>query len=179
MKPWITLTSLRGNGGSLVWAGSIAENDAPARRAVFQLHNKVPWRTGWRYNGAMQRVTGLGGVFFKGDDPEKLYGWYEKHLGIKREPHNQSASFRWRGEANPSEQGETAWSIFPRNSKYFGPSGAQLMINYRVEDLDALLEALRAEGVQIDPHREDCDFGRFAWIFDPEGNKIELWEPPK
>jgi predicted enzyme related to lactoylglutathione lyase len=73
----------------------------------------------------------------------------------------------------------TAWSIFGKNSKYFDPSRASFMINYRVDDLDALLEALRAEGVEVDPKREDYDYGRFAWITDPEGNKIELWEPPK
>jgi predicted enzyme related to lactoylglutathione lyase len=71
------------------------------------------------------------------------------------------------------------WALFEKGTKYFEPSRAPFMLNYRVDDLDALLEALRAEGVQIDPKREDADYGRFAWIMDPEGNKIELWEPPK
>ena len=123
----------------------------------------------------MQRVTGIGGVFFKADDPEKMYQWYEKHLGIKREHGN--VLFRWRGEQDPNEEGMTVWAIFNKNSKYFDPSQSQFMINYRVDDLDAVLEALRAEGVDIDPKREDYDYGRFAWITDPEGNKIELWQP--
>ena len=123
----------------------------------------------------MARVTGIGGVFFKADDPEKLYQWYEKHLGIKRE--NGGVVFRWHDVENPEREGATAWAIFRKESKYFDPSRAQGMINYRVDDLDGLLEVLRAEGVQIDPKREDYDYGRFAWIIDPEGNKIELWEP--
>jgi catechol 2,3-dioxygenase-like lactoylglutathione lyase family enzyme len=126
----------------------------------------------------MKRVTGIGGVFFKSDDPEKMYQWYEQHLGIKRA--NGYVSFRWRGDPDTEEEGLTTWSVFNRNSKYFDPSRAQFMINYRVDDLDALLEALRAEGVEIDPKRDGDDIcGRFAWITDPEGNKIELWEPPK
>jgi predicted enzyme related to lactoylglutathione lyase len=73
----------------------------------------------------------------------------------------------------------TVWSVFARQSKYSDPSRAPFMINYRVHDLDGLLNALKEEGVEIDPHREDYDYGRFAWIMDPEGNRIELWEPPK
>ena len=125
----------------------------------------------------MDRVTGIGGVFFKADDPEQLYQWYEKHLGIKRE--HGFVGFRWRGEKDPKEEGITVWSLFKRSSEYFNPSTASFMINYRVDDLDGLLEALRSEGVEIDPKREDSEFGRFAWIVDPEGNKIELWQPPK
>lgn len=123
----------------------------------------------------MRRVTGIGGVFFKAEDPEKMYEWYEKHLGIKR---NQDGyvSFSWRDEENPGEHGLTTWSIFSKNSKYFDPSHSPFMLNYRVENLDALLEALTAEGVTIDS-RQDYSYGRFAWISDPEGNKIELWEP--
>jgi predicted enzyme related to lactoylglutathione lyase len=125
----------------------------------------------------MQKVTGIGGVFFKADDPESMYQWYEKHLGIKRE--HGYVAFKWRGHTDAEEDGVTTWSIFKRDSKYFDPSTSQMMVNYRVDDLDGLLEALKAEGVRIDPKREDADYGRFAWIFDPEGNKIELWEPPK
>lgn len=123
----------------------------------------------------MAQVTGIGGIFFKADDPEKLYGWYEKHLGIKRQA--EGVTFHWRDAENPEREGVTAWAIFGKDSTYFDPSRAHAMINYRVDDLDALLEALRAAGVEIDPKREDYDFGRFAWIIDPEGNKIELWEP--
>jgi predicted enzyme related to lactoylglutathione lyase len=127
----------------------------------------------------MKRVTGIGGVFFKAEHPAKLYEWYEQHLGIQREPHGGGASFRWREAEAPGREGMTVWSLFPTDTKYFEPSRSPFMINYRVDDLDALLEALRAEGVEVDPHREDYDYGRFAWIMDPEGNRIELWEPPK
>jgi len=127
----------------------------------------------------MKRVTGIGGIFFKAKDQEKLYQWYEKHLGLKREPHGYGVALRWREFDQPEREGLTVWSIFANNAKYFDPSPAPFMINYRVENLDELLEALRQEGVEIDPKREDADYGRFAWITDPEGNRIELWEPPK
>jgi predicted enzyme related to lactoylglutathione lyase len=124
-----------------------------------------------------KRVTGLGGIFFKADDPQKLYQWYEQHLGIKSESHG--AMFQWRDQDDPSQEGMTIWAMFPRNTGYFKPSDAPFMLNYRVDDLDALLEALRSEGVTIDPKQENHEYGRFAWIMDPEGNRIELWEPPK
>jgi predicted enzyme related to lactoylglutathione lyase len=127
----------------------------------------------------MKRVTGIGGIFFKSDDPERLYRWYEKHLGIVREPHGQGAAFHWQEPNDAGKDGLTAWAIFPGSTKYFDPSRASWMINYRVEDLDGLLAALKAEGVEIDPHREDYDYGRFAWITDPDGNRIELWEPAR
>ncbi len=125
-----------------------------------------------------KRVIGLGGIFFKAQDPAKMYEWYQKHLGIESNPH-VGAKFQWRRPDNPDDQRVTVWSIFPHHTKYFEPSSAQFMINYQVEDLDAVLDALRAEGVTIDPKRQDAEYGRFAWIIDPEGNKIELWEPPK
>jgi len=127
----------------------------------------------------MKRVTGLGGLFFKADDPDKLYEWYEKHLGLKREPDGSAVVFRWRECEDGNRPGETVWSIFKSNTKYFEPSQAPFMMNFRVDDLDYLLEQLRKEGVWIDEKREDGEYGRFAWIMDPEGNRIELWEPPK
>jgi predicted enzyme related to lactoylglutathione lyase len=123
-------------------------------------------------------VIGIGGIFFKAEDPEKLYRWYERHLGIKRKP-NEGVTFPWRRVDDPADETVTAWSIFPRDTSYFNPSTTPFMINYQVENLDAVLESLRAEGVTIDPKREDYDYGRFAWIIDPEGNRIELWEPPR
>jgi predicted enzyme related to lactoylglutathione lyase len=126
----------------------------------------------------MQRVTGIGGIFFKSDDPEELYAWYEKHLGIKRNP-GGPVVFHWREGQDADRPGTTVWSLFPRNTSYFDPSHSSFMVNYRVSDLDALLNVLRTEGVEIDPKHEDSEFGRFAWIMDPEGNRIELWEPPK
>jgi predicted enzyme related to lactoylglutathione lyase len=124
-------------------------------------------------------VTGIGGIFFKTQDTKALYQWYEKHLGIPAASHGTSATFEWREFDEPEEKGMTVWSIFPSDTKYFDPSASPFMINYRVHDLDALLVALQEEGVEIDPHREDGDYGRFAWIMDPAGNRIELWEPPK
>jgi predicted enzyme related to lactoylglutathione lyase len=120
----------------------------------------------------MRRVIGLGGIFFKARDPEKLYAWYEQHLGIKRNDPS-SAMFFNKGD----ESGIIVWSIFPAETDYFKPSTAPFMINYRVENLDALLEELAKEGVSIDPKREAVEYGKFAWITDPEGNRIELWEP--
>ena len=103
-----------------------------------------------------------------------MYSWYENHLGIQRESFGP-AFFHWRDAEKPEQRGLTVWSIFPSNSPYFD---RQSMINYCVADLDQLLIALAAEGVSIDPKRENTEYGKFAWIFDPEGNRIELWEPP-
>ena len=127
----------------------------------------------------MKRVTGLGGIFFKAADPKKMYRWYEKHLGIKPLPDGSCVIFEWRDAKKKNQKGMTLWSIFPKKTKYFRPSRSPFMLNYRVEDLDALLKALRKERVKIDPRRDDSEFGRFAWITDPEGNRIELWQPPK
>ena len=118
----------------------------------------------------MARVTGIGGVVFRTRDPEALYRWYEQHLGITRGP-DGSVVFRW------VEPGETAFALFPQDTEYFGPSGQSFMLNFRVDNLDALLAALTAEGVEIDPKREEYPFGKFAWIVDPDGNRIELWQP--
>lgn len=127
----------------------------------------------------MRRVIGLGGVFFKSKDPKSLSAWYDRHLGIREQKEGQGVMFSWRRPENPSDETCTVWALFPHDTKYFDPSKASFMLNYQVEDLDGLLEALRSEGVTIDPKREDYDYGRFAWIIDPEGNRIELWEPPK
>jgi predicted enzyme related to lactoylglutathione lyase len=129
----------------------------------------------------MKRVTGIGGIFFKAANPPELSAWYERHLGIQRSPDNApdnpSAIFEWRSNENPEMKGMTIWALFPNSTQYFKQSTAPFMINYRVENLDALLQELQKAGVQIDPQREDYDYGRFAWIYDPEGNRIELWEP--
>src|SRR5688500_3848767 len=123
----------------------------------------------------MAGVTGLGGVFFKASDPDRLYAWYEKNLGLKKE--EGGVNFRWRDR--DGADAKTDWAIFAWATRYFDPSRSPFMMNFRVDDLDALLEQLRAAGVTIDEKREDCEYGRFAWIMDPEGNRIELWEPPK
>ncbi len=125
----------------------------------------------------MAHVTGIGGVFLRARDPKALGDWYATHLGIK--PTEYGVTFIWSECAQPEGAGKgvTAWSLFPSDTKYFGPGTQQAMVNYRVDDLDALLDQLRAAGVEIDPKREDADYGRFAWIVDPEGNRIELWQP--
>ena len=123
------------------------------------------------------RVTGLGGIFFKAKDPKAMAEWYGRHLGMDIE--NSMVLFSWRGGKEGKVEGHTVWSIFPGDTKYFGEDGASFMINYRVKDLDLVLAALRKEGVKIVPKVEDSEYGRFAWITDPEGNRIELWQPPK
>jgi predicted enzyme related to lactoylglutathione lyase len=125
----------------------------------------------------MARVTGIGGVFLRARDPKALTAWYAQHLGIELASYG-GATFLWADEI-PAQTGMTTWSLFPEDSTYFGPGTQQAMINYRVDDLDGLLNELSKAGVSIDPHREDADFGRFAWITDPEGNRLELWEPLK
>jgi predicted enzyme related to lactoylglutathione lyase len=125
----------------------------------------------------MKRVTGIGGIFFKSKDPDTLREWYRDHLGIESDGAN-GASFPWREADNPDREGLTIWSAFPDNTRYFDPSNAPFMINYRVANLDWLLAQLREEGVTVDPKIEEYEYGRFAWIMDPEGNRIELWEPP-
>ena len=127
----------------------------------------------------MKRVTGIGGIFFKSESPEKLYQWYKKHLGITRAPDGSGAVFEWRDAQESNKTGMTVWSIFPADTKYLGSSTSPFMINYIVDDLDALLKLMQEEGVEIDPHREDYEYGRFAWITDPGERRIELWEPPK
>jgi len=125
-----------------------------------------------------KRVTGIGGIFFKANDPVKLGEWYVKHLNIELEGDSPSSIFRWRQADNPERGGATVWSLFPRSSDYFGSDEAQFMINYRVENLGAVLEALKKEGVEIIREAQDTPYGSFAAIKDPEGNGIELWQPP-
>jgi catechol 2,3-dioxygenase-like lactoylglutathione lyase family enzyme len=121
------------------------------------------------------RVIGIGGVFFKSQENKKLGAWYSENLGIEQDSGN--AIFKWHSFDQPEVEQVTAWSIFAADSTYFDPGKAPFMVNYIVDDLDAILAKLGANGVRIDPKREDHDYGRFAWIFDPDGNKIELWEP--
>ena len=121
------------------------------------------------------RVIGIGGLFFKSDNHTGLRSWYADKLGIQHGSHGMM--FPWRHPEQPDVDRFTIWSIFPAASDYFGPSQARFMINYIVDDLDAILAKLAANGVRIDPKRDDLDYGRFAWIYDPDGNKIELWQP--
>ncbi|HKR22138.1 MAG TPA: VOC family protein [Pyrinomonadaceae bacterium] len=123
----------------------------------------------------MKRVTGIGGIFFKSKDPDGLRDWYRKHLGIEAE--SWGATFRWRDDPR-ADNGSTAWSVMPETTKYFQPADKPFMINYRVADLTSLLEQLRAEGVEVDDKTDESEFGKFGWIMDPDGNRLELWEPP-
>lgn len=126
----------------------------------------------------MKRVTGIGGIFIKAKDPDALKTWYRTHLGIPIEDWG-GVAFRWQTPEAPNPDGMTVWSIMPDTTKYFDPSTSTFMVNYRVDDLNALLEILKAEGCDVDPKSEESEFGKFGWVIDPEGNKIELWEPPK
>jgi predicted enzyme related to lactoylglutathione lyase len=124
----------------------------------------------------MARVTGIGGVFFKSKgDPASLAEWYRKHLGMSLEAFG-GAVLRWPDD-KAEDHGLTVWHVAPPDSQWFGPSKSPFMINYRVDDLDELLAQLRAGGVEVVQGPESHENGKFAWIMDPDGNKVELWEP--
>jgi predicted enzyme related to lactoylglutathione lyase len=123
----------------------------------------------------MKKVTGIGGIFFKSQDPEKMREWYSKHLGLENSPYG--TNFEWLQSKDPTKKGSTVWSPFKETTKYFEPSTKEFMINYIVEDIEALVEELKSEGVTIVDKIEDSDYGKFVHIVDLEGNKIELWQP--
>ena len=125
----------------------------------------------------MRRVTGIGGIFFSARDPKVLCAWYKKHLGIDVQDWGGTA-FTWTDAAGNPAKGTTVWSIFPADSKQFAPGKSTFMVNYRVEDLAALLQALREEGCNVLEKTDDSEYGKFGWVLDPEGNKVELWQPP-
>jgi predicted enzyme related to lactoylglutathione lyase len=115
-----------------------------------------------------EHVTGVGGVFIRAAHSTELAAWYAEHLGISQES----------GGAFQAAEGDvTVWALFPEDTDYFGPSGQQQMVNFRVRDLDAMLAELRAAGVEVVDDVQDAEFGRFGWAVDPEGNRFELWEP--
>lgn len=123
----------------------------------------------------VKKVTGIGGIFFKCKDPNKMREWYKTHLGLNT---NQYGTvFEWRQGADTTKKGFTQWSPFSEKTKYFEPSEKDFMINYRVENLEALIQELKKEGVTITDTIETFDYGKFVHIMDPEGNKVELWEP--
>ena len=123
----------------------------------------------------MAKITGIGGVFFKCKDPKAVNEWYKTTLGMDVGPYG--ANFEWRDAEDPKKTGSTAWNTFPENTKYFEPSTKDFMINYRVDDLEALVEKLKKEGVTIVDKIETYDYGKFVHIVDVEGNKVQLWEP--
>jgi predicted enzyme related to lactoylglutathione lyase len=126
----------------------------------------------------LKRVTGIGGIFFKANDPHKLRKWYRERLGMECEKEG-GAIFKWRKADDPSPEGYTVWAPFPADTDYFTPSKKPFMINLQVENLDELLAQLKREGVDVDLKVESYDYGKFGWIMDPEGNRVEPWEPKK
>ena len=124
----------------------------------------------------MKRVTGIGGIFFHARDPAALRAWYGRHLGIEVLPWG-GAAFTWTGDDGKPAGGTTIWSVGAADNGHFA-SGQSFMINYRVADLAGLLQALRDEGCAVLDKTEDGEYGKFGWVIDPEGNKVELWEPP-
>src|SRR5690242_12193013 len=127
-----------------------------------------------------QAVTGIGGVFFKARDPSALAGWYREQLGVPVPAEATYASFAADASGRDASGArlETVWSAFPDDTKYFGDGATGFMINYRVADLDAMLDQLRAVGAWVDDRVDESEFGRFGWAADPEGNRFELWQPP-
>ena len=126
-------------------------------------------------NTEMKRVTGIGGIFFKCKDPKQMREWYKMHLSLNTNQYG--AVFEWYQGADSTKKGFSQWSPFKETTKYFEPSTKEFMINYRVENLEALVEELKKEGVTVTDTMETYDYGKFAHIMDIEGNKIELWEP--
>ena len=126
----------------------------------------------------MAKVEGIGGVFFRSGDPKILREWYATHLGLPLAAEGHVV-FPWRHSVDPAREGMTVWSAFPEATDYFGPTRPAFMVNYIVDDLDGMLAQLRAAGAVVDEKVEDHGYGRFGWATDPEGNRLELWEPPK
>lgn len=124
----------------------------------------------------MNRVTGIGGIFIRARDPDKLCAWYKTHLGVDVQEWGGTA-FRWVDADGAPVSGTTVWSV--GDGSYFAPSNASFMVNYRVADLHGLLTLLREEGCQVLEKVEESEFGLFGWVMDPEGNKVELWQPPE
>ncbi|PWG82448.1 VOC family protein [Pararcticibacter amylolyticus] len=123
----------------------------------------------------MKKVTGLGGVFFKCDNPQQMNDWYAKNLGLTTSEYG--TTFEWRDAEDPAKKGSTSWCTFPGDTEYFKPSEKPFMINYRVEDLTALVDELKLNNVTIIDEIAEYDYGKFVHILDPEGNIVELWEP--
>jgi len=126
----------------------------------------------------MQRVKGIGGIFFRANDKTALGRWYRDNLGVPLEPEWGGCTFPWRAN-DPDGSAHTVWSPFPEDTDYFGPTKPSFMVNFRVADLEAMLAQLRANGCDVDEKEEHSDYGHFGWVTDPEGNRIELWQPPK
>lgn len=127
----------------------------------------------------MKRVIGIGGIFFKAKNPKTLAKWYQNHLGLPIDASYGGYSFMWNDNDQRPENGYTIWSPFKKDTTYLQPSKKDFMFNFIVDDLKNLLKALESEGVEQIGEMEDTEFGKFAWIMDPEENKVELWQPSK
>ncbi len=125
----------------------------------------------------MKRVTGIGGIFFKAKDPAVLHDWYRRHLGIDVQDWG-GAAFTWADAEGKPASGTTIWSVGAADGEAFAPSASAFMVNYRVADLRLLLQTLREEGCDVLDRLDESEYGKFGWVMDPEGNKVELWEPP-
>ena len=125
----------------------------------------------------MERATGIGRIFFKANDPDGLQKWYKNHLGPKPDP-DGCVVFRWRERNEAACKASTVWAPFPADTKYFGNGSQTAMVNYRVKNLDAMLAQLRNTNAVVDDKIEESEYGRSAWVTDPEGNRIEIWQPP-
>ena len=125
----------------------------------------------------MRRVTGIGGIFFSAKDPAALRAWYGKHLGIDVQDWG-GAAFTWTDADGKPTGGATIWSVGDVSGDPFAPGTSPFMVNYRVADVHALVRALKDEGCRVLDKIDESEYGKFAWVIDPEGNKVELWEPP-
>lgn len=126
----------------------------------------------------MKRVTGIGGIFFKAKDPQALHAWYKRHLGIDVQAWG-GTSFSWENTEGKPIGGSTVWSVSDEKDDPFSPSTSSFMVNYRVEDLLSLIKVLKEEGCNVLEKIDDSEYGKFGWVIDPEGNKVELWQPPE
>lgn len=127
----------------------------------------------------MKRVIGIGGIFFKAKNPKKLAAWYKEHLGLPIDDSYGGYTFDWKKDKQRPDKGYSIWSPFKEDTEYLNPSKKDFMFNFIVDDLEALLKVLESEGIEQEGDMEASEFGKFAWIMDPEDNKVELWEPPK
>ncbi len=125
----------------------------------------------------MAKILGIGGIFFRGRDHNALRDWYQKHLGIDSKAYG-CAMFPWRRADDATKSETTVWTISKNDTDYFGPTKPAFMINYIVDDLDGMIATLRELGAEVDPKVDESEYGKFGWVTDPEGNRIELWQPP-
>ncbi len=125
------------------------------------------------------RVTGIGGVFLRSRAPLRLAAWYRKNLGLAISPRGQVATWDWRSTRSPRRTGSTLWAALGAGDRPWGPREATAQVNYRVNDLGRLLDQLRRARVRVDDRVEESSYGRFGWAYDPDGNRLELWEPPR